>query len=132
MFTFDYDNSYDPPIPVANVELRSDKDSSMGVHLTGILDSGSDVTLVPVRVLRRIGAQFVGERWFRGVIGNAQRAELYVIHLRVGNIDLPGIRAIARTEDAETILGRNVLNRLTVLLNGPAETTEIADSASGT
>jgi hypothetical protein len=55
---------------------------------------------------------------------------MYLVHLRIGSIDLPGVRVVGQPKDAEIILGRNVLNRLSITLNGPAEVTEISGTTS--
>lgn len=61
----------------------------------------------------------------RGVIGEAVKVNLYLTAVHIGNYSIHGIRAIGITAASEAIIGRDVLNQLKVLLNGPAQETWI-------
>lgn len=52
---------------------------------------------------------------------------LYLVDIRIGEINLPGIEVVGDEYSNEIILRRDVLNRLRILLNGPAATTNVSD-----
>jgi hypothetical protein len=52
---------------------------------------------------------------------------LYLVDIQIGNLTLPGIEVVGDELSDEIVLGRNVLNRLRVLLDGPGETVEISE-----
>jgi hypothetical protein len=68
----------------------------------------------------------VGAARVRGVLGDSQVADIYLVSIRVGPHLLGAMRVVAGAEGSEIILGRNVLKQLVVTLNGLASTVEIA------
>lgn len=125
MAIFDYDFAYDPAAPVIPISIANPDDDRTPLQAEGLIDSGSDTTLIPLAVLQRVGA-FSGEQvYFRGVTGSRATADAYrvVIHMPVGVSY--GIRAVATRGGNEIILGRDVLNRWRIVLDGPGETVEI-------
>jgi hypothetical protein len=46
---------------------------------------------------------------------------LYLVDIQIGNMTLPGLEVVGDEVSNEIILGRNVLNRLRVLLDGPGK-----------
>ena len=49
--SFDYNTSYDPAIPVVDIEIRATKNEP-AVSVSAIVDSGADATIIPVAILR--------------------------------------------------------------------------------
>jgi len=48
-----------------------------------------------------------------------------VIDLELGDLRLPGVFVVGDEQGDEIVLGRNVLNKLRLLLDGPANITNI-------
>lgn len=48
-----------------------------------------------------------------------------MVDLELGSLTLPGVFVVGDEQGDEIILGRNVLNELRLLLDGPAELTEV-------
>jgi len=125
LYTYPYDRRYQPAMPVVELALnKSGGSRSDSLHLA-VVDSGADGTLVPVNLLEEIGARQVGTARIRGILGESQVADIFLVSLRIGPHLLGAVRAIAGAEGDEIILGRNVLNQLVVTLNGLASTVEI-------
>jgi hypothetical protein len=59
--------------------------------------------------------------------GERRQVLLYLVDVKIGEITLPGIEVVGDDQTNEVVLGRDVLNRLRVLLNGPAETTSVTE-----
>ena len=91
-----------------------------------LVDSGADGTLVPVDLLDEIGARLVGAARIKGILGDSQVADIYLVSLRVGPHLLSTLRVVAAAEGDEIILGRNVLSQLVVTLNGLASAVKIS------
>lgn len=110
---------FSPPAPTAMVTLY---DPSTGASLPGVLillDIGSDVTLVPRAAIERLGIaletdpsiELIG---FDGTRSVAPFATVLVILLR------RAYRGRYMVVDGEPgILGRDILNQLAVLFDGP-------------
>jgi ABC-type hemin transport system ATPase subunit len=124
--SFDYDTTYFPAFPYLEMTV-SGKWGSQGRVLNGLIDSGSDATQIPARILRQIGADKLDERWVRDLSGIRHRVTLYKVWIQIGPFELYGVEVVGREGISEIIVGRDVLNQLIVTLNGLAQITEISD-----
>jgi predicted aspartyl protease len=121
-----YDSQkYDPAAPVIDIAVSrvTSGDSEISLHV--LVDSGADVTVLPIDILESVGARYLDVKQMRGITGHVLAVDIYLVTLRIGSHVLPGVEAAAMREGAEAILGRDVLNQLEVRLNGPAQETWI-------
>ena len=115
-------DDFDPPAPVTLVDLRA---PATGESMSGVpmlIDTGADVTLVPQSAVSQLGLRTAGgARYALAGFGGgtklieAVRLELVFCHKTFRGQFLP-------VDQAWGILGRNVLNAIPLLLNGPALT----------
>ena len=83
-----------------------------------MIDTGSDGTLVPITILESIDAIPVGNAVLHGIFGDTRVVDLFEIDFYIDDFVLPGILVASSDVGEEIILGRNVLNRLILLLDG--------------
>lgn len=115
-----YDNDrFTPPAPVACVELRAPDRDECITDVPLLIDSGADVTLLPDSAVGSIGIVGTGERYqlvaFDGTLSESETVRVDLVFL--------GRRFRGRylLTDAEFgVLGRDVLNHLRLMLDGPA------------
>jgi predicted aspartyl protease len=112
-------------MPVLDVGVSRPGEDLPSVTAEAILDTGADGTLFPLDVLEQAGAVFVDRAYLRGITGQRQVVDLYLVTIHIGRFRLPGIRAVSLPLGATAILGRDVLNQLDIALLGPAGVTEI-------
>ena len=117
---FDYDTDYFPPAPVVELTFSSAVTDSSTPQLRAFVDSGADATIVPKSILDEIQATFADDAYLRSQWGERRRVRLYVVDVRIGEWTLPGVTIVGDERSSELIVGRDVLNRLRVLLDGPA------------
>lgn len=112
---FPYDESQDPPAPMLPV-LFAAPGSEDSVLVPSLVDTGADCTLVPAAVARQLRLPLVDRVLVEGVGGATRRAPVYAAEVRFA-----GRRCVARIIgfDEEAILGRDLLNRMALLLDGP-------------
>jgi hypothetical protein len=67
LYSFDYDTSYFPALPVVEIEIRYAK-SEPSLSLRAIVDSGADATIVPLRYLQQVRARRGKKAWLRGMV----------------------------------------------------------------
>jgi hypothetical protein len=127
MSQFQYNESYFPPIPVVEVTLIMAAEMHRIGPLEAIVDSGADATIVPLEYLERIQAPATVEKSVRSQWGDRHRVMLYLVDVQVGGITLPGIEVVVDEWSDEVLLGRDVLNRLQVLMDGPRRRVEISE-----
>ncbi len=120
-----YSRSYFPPAPIVEVTFVSVAENLRVGPLPAFVDSGADGTIVPVEYLNHIRAPSTVEMSIRSQWGERHRVLMYLVDVQIGDMTMPGIEVVGDETSNEIVLGRDVLNRLRVLLNGPEETTEV-------
>ncbi|MEZ4737399.1 MAG: retropepsin-like aspartic protease [Caldilineaceae bacterium] len=125
VYTFDYDQSYDPPFPAIQIGISTPEQPQTQRQLTVLVDSGSDGTLLPSDVLRAIGATYVDHIRVQGLFGGRRSVALYMVQLQIGPYTIYAVQVGATNRKDEVVLGRNVLNQLDITLRGSAGVVEI-------
>jgi hypothetical protein len=87
-----------------------------------LVDSGAELSVLPERLARNLRLPVLGEVTVQGVAGS-RRARIYGAELEINGISLSIEVAGVGTH---TLLGRDVLNRWTLVLRGPVGELEIA------
>jgi hypothetical protein len=110
---------FEPPAPVAVVELRNPTSGAVlpGVHL--LIDSGADVTLLPEDAVKTLQGTIEKGRQYEltAFDGSTTMASSIRLDLLFLNRTFRGFYLLTGQEYG--ILGRNVLNHIAVLLDGP-------------
>jgi hypothetical protein len=118
-----------PSMPVLQVVFVSSEVDLQTASLTATIDTGADASFVPLALLEEILAQVGKSIYASSLWGERQEFSSFVVDVRIGNLTFPGVQVVGYDGD-EIILGRDVLNKLRLLLDGPAQTTEILERKS--
>jgi hypothetical protein len=115
----EYDERFDPPAPIAIVTLRTTNQHKRIANVTMIIDSASDATLLPASAVMQLGLHPDPQRRyeimaFDGGKSDAPAAACEVVFLSRA---FRGIYAVL--EDEIGILGRDILNHLVLVFDGP-------------
>lgn len=112
---------HDPPAPIAHVTLRNPKNGAMTTDRVLLLDTGADVTLLPRAAVEQVGVQPEAESEYKlaGFDGSITTASVAILDMVLLNRIYRG-KYLLIDED-EGILGRDVLNHLSLLLDGPRQ-----------
>jgi len=113
------DRFFNPPAPLASVTLRNPGDGKRLSEVLMLLDSGADVTLIPQQAVTLLGAAIEPDAGYE-VMGFDGRKSV----ARVVNLDLIFLRRVFRGRflvgnQEWGVMGRDVLNHVSVLLDGP-------------
>jgi hypothetical protein len=113
---------FDPPAPFARVVLRNGNTGATWADVPMLLDTGADITLLPHSVIEHLGIETIPTTQFEleGFDGNvsiAQAIQLVFVFLRR---TFRGQFLLANQDWGR--IGRNILNALTLTLNGPSLT----------
>ena len=122
-----YDQNRLPPIPVLNVWLAVPDSNDWHGPFPAIVDSGADLTIVPLGVLRHRAARYLKRAVLRSQWEERQVVFLHEIDLKIGDLVLPGIDVAGDDISHDLLLGRNALNRLDLRLEDPKLRTHILD-----
>ena len=119
-----------PPAPALSIHLRCEgTDQSIG-PLLALVDTGADATIVPLHHLLEIGAEESAPGWLRGIVGERLPIKPYFVDIRLGDVAIPGIRVVGHLPAEDILLGRDVLNKLPLFLDGPQQQTDVLDDAT--
>lgn len=116
--SYQYNNDYSPPAPVLRVTIRNLSDNARQVTSDALVDTGADITCLPRAVVRAVGGEPASTYSVVGIgETNIGPATSYFLEFEIGTTKKT-IEAIAIGD--ELILGRNLINELTLQLDGPA------------
>ena len=87
-----YDRNFSPPAPIAQVVITHPVSGTGSGLLQGTLDTGADITVIPETLVSKLGLSAKAYLWARSYDGTFYR----------GNV----------------LIGRNVLNRFLITLDG--------------
>jgi hypothetical protein len=110
---------FDPPAPVARVILRCPQTASQVADVQVLLDSGADVTLLPRAAAIQLGTAATLEQRCELMGFDGSRSFAEVVFLDVILLGKAFRGRYLLTDDPCGILGRDVLNHLSIRLDGP-------------
>jgi hypothetical protein len=116
----DYDGAhFDPPAPVVQAALRCVESGAMVRDVELLLDSGADITLLPQSAVAQLGvaADLTKRYELMGFDGSRSFASGVRVDMLILGKVFRGLYLL--TEDVRGVAGRDVLNHLAVILDGP-------------
>ncbi len=116
----DYDTeNFDPPAPVAYVTLRNPATGVLLSDVPMLIDTGADATLLPSDAVKQLGVSIDEDSDFEVQVfdGEIKRLKLAKLELFVLGKKFAGEYLLV--DRSIGILGRNILNNVRILLDGP-------------
>lgn len=113
------------PFPVLPVMLYRADGEVISPVLTAQVDTGAEITIVPTKYLISVEDDYLQTVHLRSHWGEPRLFKMYVIDLLIGDERLSSTEVVADQSSKEILLGRNILNKLILLLDGPKELTDL-------
>jgi len=113
-----YDDRFSPPAPIAEAALRNPDSGSLISNIRMLIDSGADVSVVPESAVKLLGISPAAREFevmsFDGTVAayHAVRADLVFLRKTFKGQFLVIDQEVG-------VLGRDVLNHVALLLDGP-------------
>lgn len=124
---FAYDQHYFPPAPSIKIRLAPLDESFQVGPLVALVDTGADVSIIPIQHIEPLQLQADNRKYLRSQWGDSRIVDTYRLDVGIGEMRLPFVEVIADEIGEELIVGRNLLNKLNLRLNGPRQFLEISD-----
>jgi len=120
---FNYDEVlFSPPAPAISIEVRSPAFAmdSYAEHILALIDTGAYGTAIPWSVIERLNLQKVDEAEVKGYDQrDYQLKPVFSAHISIQHLKPLIIRAIPIESDDYAIIGRDIINKWQLDLNGP-------------
>ena len=115
----DYTENYYPPAPVIPVEIAGPEMNDWVRVEEAFVDSGADWTIVPTSLIEQISAVGWDRAWLRSQWGEPRLIRRYEIDVRLADRTFPSLLVVEDDQGEEFILGRNFLQYVRMMLDGP-------------
>ncbi len=113
------DRLFVPPAPLARVIVRHPDREQSVEDVPMLIDSGADATLLPRSAATSLGLEATGERYqLVGFDGTVSEAKAVLASLAFLRRNFRGRYLL--TEAEVGVIGRDILNHIRLLLDGPA------------
>jgi hypothetical protein len=113
---------FDPPAPLAQVSVRNPQTGSTLSDVPMLLDSGADVSLIPQSYIEQLGLDLIADSVYElmGFDGTSSFAPVVQTELLFLDRTFRGRFLVLDQEWG--ILGRDILNLVSICLDGPEMT----------
>lgn len=127
IYTYLFDDGHSPAMPVMDVTLVDPGTGNRLETIPALVDTGADGTMVPEDLLEKLGAVSIGHGRLRWLWEETRSVRLYLIRIEIGPHIIRSVHVAAVPTGTEFILGRNLLNQLVFMVDGPAGVIELSD-----
>jgi predicted aspartyl protease len=126
LYHYDQTN-FDPPAPVLEISLSKPIVTihNQIVRLPALIDSGADITVIPQWIPKQLQLKYVDEILVTGYDGIIKATFVYSVKIIFDDLGNFITKTIA-SDSNYALIGRDILNKWTVLLKGKNKTFEIS------
>ena len=116
---YTYNRQLEPPAPFIHVSLKCLETGKSVENLPALIDTGADRTVIPGSLVDLLELVPLEEFRVAGLGGRVFSAPTYKVELTIRTLLPEKVLLIAHAEEPYILLGRDVLNRHRLLLDGP-------------
>ncbi len=114
---FRYNPSFQPPAPMLRVGISAPQGQGV-IQLQALIDTGSDISILPESVIEGLGIIRAGTVELEGYDGETTEATAFIVRVSL----LTGRQwsvAVVAWSQSHGLIGRNLLNHWRLTLDGP-------------
>ena len=112
-------NRFNPPAPVARVSVRNSFSEATKSDIPMLLDTGADVTLLPLTVAKELGLVSTDEKSYELIGFEGSLKSSFAVRAEMIFLGYTFRGQFLLIDQECGIIGRNVLNSLSLLFDGP-------------
>jgi hypothetical protein len=127
MTRYRYNRQIDPPAPFVHVAIRRPVEPSGATveNVPAQLDTAADFTTIPTAIVDELQLVPLDEMLVAGFGGHLTTLPTYLVLIGIRELDAVPIKVLASKDEPYVLVGRDILNRHRVLLDGPQLVFEI-------
>ncbi len=127
MVRYAYNRQVTPPAPFVHVTVRPPYDGAAGVEVPAQLDIGADLTVIPGNLIEALKLVPLDSVSAVGFGGHVLTFPTYMVELCIRGLNPVTIKVIASPDEQPySLLGRDLLNRFRIILDGPNLVAELS------
>ena len=128
MNVYEYSSDYVPAAPVCQIYLGPGGGQPTAGPFEALIDTGSDMSVIPTDYLHQIKAKRISRGQARSLWGASRTVDIYIISIALDELKVSAVQVLSDDQGDEIVIGRRILNRLKIILDGPAAQMEILES----
>ncbi len=125
MIRYAYLAQFQPPAPFVNIGLRNPASGTELRDQPAQVDTAADRTVLPDSLVKSLGLPQVGTIKLGGFGGVTYTLPVYAVLLGLHDLPPQLFKVAAHTQETWVLLGRDVINGLRTVLDGPQLALEI-------
>jgi hypothetical protein len=119
MVRYNYNQQVTPPAPFVHVSVRPPREGAAEAVVAAQLDTAADLSVIPGRLVEELQLLPLDLVSALGFGGRLMTLPTYLVEIRVRDLEPVCVKVLASPDEAYALLGRDVLDRFTVMLDGP-------------
>lgn len=119
MIRYRYTQQLAPPAPFVYVSMRCGQTGTALTDLPAQVDTAADRTVIPAHIVESLGLVEDGRLRFQGFASEVVTLPIYLVEVGIHDYPPQLVRAVLGASEPHILLGRDVLNRHHLLLDGP-------------
>ncbi len=125
MTRYSYNQQLTPPAPFVHVTLRRPMGGVVLPEVPAQLDTAADVSVLPWNLVESLALAQLDQVPIMGFGGHVTLVPMFLVEIGIRQLDPFVIRALGVRDEPHLLLGRDVLNRHRVLLDGPRQVLQV-------
>ncbi len=126
-FRYSYSGPH-PAAPFVLLNVFGTTDENTVKNLPALADTGADISVLPIAVLETVRAVRIGDIPIKGFDNRPSKLTLYSIRLQIRDLPVLEVEVVGSDTVTHAIVGRDVLNRYDIRLDGPNRAMTISDA----
>jgi predicted aspartyl protease len=119
MVRYAYNHQVTPPAPFVHVSVRPPCEGPAGVVVPAQIDTAADLSVIPGRLIEELQLVPLDSVSALGFGGHLVTLPTFLVELQIRELDPVTVKVLASHDEPYVLLGRDILNRFAILLDGP-------------
>ena len=127
MIRYNDNRQINPPAPFVHVSIERPSADGTTVEMPAQIDSAADISVIPWGVVEELQLVQFGEQVVGGFGGYTLEMPTFLIRIGLRGQPKSPIKVLASREESFVLLGRDILNRFHLVLDGPNLVLEVTE-----